>query len=232
MRRRARVVACDSPHRSSWSSCSRFRARSSGRPDRPVEPAGAIWRALRHRCDAPAGVSGPVRSSGYADPGGSDADRLGIAGGGIRRERCRLAPDGSRHRPAAAASRSCRAWVVAFVLAFGELGASILVAPPGEATLPIRIYTIIANTPSSNVAMLALLQSAVIFLPVAAFGAVASMREVQVKQRRLRLPTSRSDSDPTWRWTASPSRCCPARQPSCSDRAGAARRRCSGSSPD
>ena len=69
------------------------------------------------------------------------------------------------------------AWVVAFVLAFGELGASILVAPPGEATLPIRIYTLIANTPSSNVAMLALLQSAVIFLPVAAFGAVATMRE-------------------------------------------------------
>ncbi len=69
------------------------------------------------------------------------------------------------------------AWVVAFVLAFGELGASILVAPPGEETLPIRIYTIIANTPSSNVAMLALLQSAVIFLPVAAFAAVATMRE-------------------------------------------------------
>jgi len=69
------------------------------------------------------------------------------------------------------------AWVVAFVLAFGELGASILVSPPGDATLPIRIYTIIANTPSSNVAMLALLQTAVIFAPVAAFGAVASMRE-------------------------------------------------------
>lgn len=69
------------------------------------------------------------------------------------------------------------AWVVAFVLAFGELGASILVAPPGEATLPIRIYTLIANTPSSNVAMLALLQSVVIFVPVAAFGAVAIMRE-------------------------------------------------------
>ena len=68
------------------------------------------------------------------------------------------------------------AWVVAFVLAFGELGASILVAPAGVETLPIRIYTIIANTPSSNVAMLALMQSAVIFLPVAAFGAVATMR--------------------------------------------------------
>ena len=65
------------------------------------------------------------------------------------------------------------------MLAFGELGASILVAPPGEATLPIRIYTLIANTPSSNVAMLALLQSVVIFLPVAAFGAVVSMREAR-----------------------------------------------------
>ncbi len=71
------------------------------------------------------------------------------------------------------------AWVVAFVLAFGELGASILVAPPGEATLPIRIYTIIANTPSSNVALLALMQSAVIFVPVASFGVIASMREVR-----------------------------------------------------
>jgi iron(III) transport system permease protein len=71
------------------------------------------------------------------------------------------------------------AWVVAFVMAFGELGASILVAPPGESTLPIRIYTNIANTPSSNVAMLALLQSVVIFVPVAAFGVVASMREAR-----------------------------------------------------
>ena len=69
------------------------------------------------------------------------------------------------------------AWVVAFVLAFGELGVSVLVAPPGEATLPIRIYTIIANTPASQVAALALLQALVIFAPVAVLGAAASMRE-------------------------------------------------------
>lgn len=68
------------------------------------------------------------------------------------------------------------AWVVAFVLAFGELGASILVAPPGEATLPIRIYTIIANTPPSHVAVLALLQSLVIFIPVATFSGYVSLR--------------------------------------------------------
>jgi iron(III) transport system permease protein len=71
------------------------------------------------------------------------------------------------------------AWVVVFVLAFGELGVSILVAPPGEATLPIRIYTIIANTPSSHVAALALLQTAVIFTPLAALGLAVSLRETR-----------------------------------------------------
>jgi iron(III) transport system permease protein len=68
------------------------------------------------------------------------------------------------------------AWVIAFVLAFGELGASVLVAPPGESTLPIRIYTIIANTPPSHVALLALLQTAVIFTPLALLGTVHSLR--------------------------------------------------------
>ncbi|MBI3050090.1 MAG: iron ABC transporter permease [Acidobacteria bacterium] len=58
------------------------------------------------------------------------------------------------------------AWVVVFILAFGELGASILVAPPGESTLPIRIYTIIANAPAAEVAALALLQTAVVLAPL------------------------------------------------------------------
>jgi iron(III) transport system permease protein len=67
------------------------------------------------------------------------------------------------------------AWVITFVLAFGELGVSVLVAPPGEATLPIRIYTIIANTPSSHVAALALLQAVVIFAPLAGLAAATSL---------------------------------------------------------
>ena len=71
------------------------------------------------------------------------------------------------------------AWMVAFILAFGELGVSVLVAPPGEATLPIRVYTIIANTPASQVAALALLQALVIFAPVAALGAAMSLRETK-----------------------------------------------------
>lgn len=71
------------------------------------------------------------------------------------------------------------AWVIAFVLAFGELGVSILIAPPGEATLPIRIYTIIANTPPSHVAVLALLQTTVTLSPLAVLAIAVSVREAR-----------------------------------------------------
>ena len=69
------------------------------------------------------------------------------------------------------------AWLITFVLAFGELGVSILVAPPGEATLPIRVYTVIANTPSSSVAILALLQAGVVLGPLAILAALAARRD-------------------------------------------------------
>lgn len=69
------------------------------------------------------------------------------------------------------------AWTVTFILAFGELGASILVAPPGETTLPIRIYTLIANSPSSDVAALALLQAGVVICPLVALALVLRTRE-------------------------------------------------------
>jgi ABC-type spermidine/putrescine transport system permease subunit II len=68
------------------------------------------------------------------------------------------------------------AWVVAFVLAFGELGSVVLVSPPGQSTLPLRIYTIVANTPSSTVAALALLQVTVALAPLAAAGLYVARR--------------------------------------------------------
>ena len=70
------------------------------------------------------------------------------------------------------------AWLITFVLAFGELGVSILVAPPGETTLPIRIYTIVANAPSSSVAVLALLQAGIILGPLAVLAAVLAHRDM------------------------------------------------------
>jgi iron(III) transport system permease protein len=68
-------------------------------------------------------------------------------------------------------------WVVAMILAFGEVGTSILVAPPGESTLPIRVYTLTANAPPGHVAMLALFQSAVILGPLAVIGIVLATRK-------------------------------------------------------
>jgi len=67
-------------------------------------------------------------------------------------------------------------WVLTFILAFGELGVSVLVAPPGESTLPIRVYTLIANAPPAQVASLALMQAAVILVPVTLFGVLGSSR--------------------------------------------------------
>jgi ABC-type Fe3+ transport system permease subunit len=69
------------------------------------------------------------------------------------------------------------AWVVAFIFAFGEIGATILVAPPGESTLPVRVYTLIANTPSGNVAALALAQSLIALLLLALLAWLIRGRE-------------------------------------------------------
>lgn len=68
------------------------------------------------------------------------------------------------------------AWVIVFVLAFGELGASVLVTPPGESTLPVRIYTLIANAPPAQVAALALMQAAVVSVPLALLGLGVAMQ--------------------------------------------------------
>ncbi len=63
--------------------------------------------------------------------------------------------------------------VVVFIFAFSELGATVLVAPPGESTLPVRVYTLIANTSSSEMAALALMQCGIVLIPLALFGAFA-----------------------------------------------------------
>lgn len=59
------------------------------------------------------------------------------------------------------------AWVISFIFAIGEIGATALVAPPGESTLPVRVYTLVANTPASKLAALALAQVIIVILPLA-----------------------------------------------------------------
>jgi iron(III) transport system permease protein len=77
------------------------------------------------------------------------------------------------------------AWVAVFILSFGELGATALVAPPGESTLPLRIYTLIANVPSRTGAALALAQAVLSLLPLALLAAgVKEGRRVGAREER------------------------------------------------
>ena len=54
------------------------------------------------------------------------------------------------------------AWVIVFVLAFGEVSASVLVAPAGHTPFPVQVLTLIANTRPEQVAALALVQALVV----------------------------------------------------------------------
>jgi ABC-type Fe3+ transport system permease subunit len=66
-------------------------------------------------------------------------------------------------------------WLMIFILVFGDVALAILLAPPGESTIPVRAYTLIANSPTPDVARLALIQILVSILPVA--GIVLLLRE-------------------------------------------------------
>ena len=60
------------------------------------------------------------------------------------------------------------AWVIVFVLAFGEVGASVLVAPAGHTPYPVHVLTLIANTRPEQVAALALVQTLVVVCALSA----------------------------------------------------------------
>jgi iron(III) transport system permease protein len=65
------------------------------------------------------------------------------------------------------ASSLAVAWVLVFVLAFGEVAASVLVAPAGHAPYPVHVFTLIANARTEQVAALALVQALVVVCPFA-----------------------------------------------------------------
>jgi len=59
---------------------------------------------------------------------------------------------------------------IAFVLAVGEIGSTILLYPPGGETLPIALYSIEANSPHAYVSAMTLLQLLVLLPPLAAIA--------------------------------------------------------------
>jgi iron(III) transport system permease protein len=68
-------------------------------------------------------------------------------------------------------------WLMMFILMFGDVALAILVSPPGESNLAVRAYTLIANSPPSDVARLAVVQIAVTALPLVALALIARNQE-------------------------------------------------------
>jgi iron(III) transport system permease protein len=96
------------------------------------------------------------------------------------------------------------AGLLVFVLSVGEVPVSILVAPPGQAPLAVRFFTLITNAPSEQVAALAVITTLLALLPVVAWLIL--------------------EPDPE------PSTCTPGRPPSGSASARGPRRSCDGGS--
>ena len=68
-------------------------------------------------------------------------------------------------------------WLAMFILMLGDVALAILVSPPGESNLAVRAYTLIANSPSADVARLAVVQIAVTVVPLVAIALITRKQE-------------------------------------------------------
>jgi len=68
------------------------------------------------------------------------------------------------------------AWLVAYIFCLRDTGIALLVYPPGHDTLPVRIFTLMANSPEGLIAALCVLMMAATFLPLAPLGFIMKRR--------------------------------------------------------
>lgn len=74
-----------------------------------------------------------------------------------------------RHVTAPLTRPGCAAgWIITYIFCMGELGATLLVVPPGQSTLSIRIYTLMHYGAGNLVACLCLVLVALSLIPAAA----------------------------------------------------------------
>ncbi len=72
-------------------------------------------------------------------------------------------------------------WIICFALSIGELETTLLVTPAGEATLPIRIYTLMHYGVNKLMFSLCVILIAIIFVPVVImflFGKLGGYRRI------------------------------------------------------
>jgi len=63
-------------------------------------------------------------------------------------------------------------WLVGFLFCLKDVGATMMIYPPGHDTLPVRIFTLMANSPEETIAALCLLMLGIAFLPLVALGVI------------------------------------------------------------
>jgi iron(III) transport system permease protein len=64
------------------------------------------------------------------------------------------------------------AWLIGFIFCLRDLGASMLVYPPGQDTLPVRIYTLMANGAPNLIAALCVILVTVTLISLAILGSL------------------------------------------------------------
>jgi iron(III) transport system permease protein len=65
-------------------------------------------------------------------------------------------------------------WLVGYIFCCRDTGISMMVYPPGYDTLPVRIFTLMANTPSEIIAALCVIMATGTLIPVGALGIIFS----------------------------------------------------------
>ncbi len=63
-------------------------------------------------------------------------------------------------------------WLVGFLFCLKDVGVTMMIYPPGHDTLPVRIFTLMANSPEETIATLCLLMLGIAFLPLGALGII------------------------------------------------------------
>ncbi len=70
-------------------------------------------------------------------------------------------------------------WLIAFLFCLKDLGSTIMVYPPGHDTLPVRIFTLMANSSEEVIAALCVLMVGIAFLPLCALGIIFKKSRVK-----------------------------------------------------
>jgi iron(III) transport system permease protein len=68
-------------------------------------------------------------------------------------------------------------WLTACIFAMRDTGISMIVYPPGQDTLPVRIFTLMANSTEQSVATLCVIMIAAPLLPAAILWAILKLHK-------------------------------------------------------